>query len=303
MKTFKQLQEDLYINDLADLCDVLSNLSEEDVYELIEDGILSEEEGNFLIEANKEETNKKVTDTFKTIGDTAAGYARGVLGRERFNRWGGKIRSKVFGTSPEEEQKKLEKDYEIRSKRSPTASGRGEKSGEIVRKYVVPGGIGMGVGKALKPAIGTVPAVIAGGTAGAAVRGAMDITQPDVKDKEPVKTDTPVTTEPNKPQEPPKAPEPVKTKEPVELPKSGGDAARLKPDSSDNLEKAKELIKKREETKSPLYKLGDIAGGLFGGSKEVQDGVADTYRRLQKDPKAASEFLKIQQQRNKDMGL
>ena len=63
------------------------------------------------------------------------------------------------------------------------------------------------------------------------------------------------------------------------------------------------MIKKREASVSPIYKIGNVAGKAFGGSKEVQSGVADTYSRLAKDPKAAAEFLRIQQQRNKEMGV
>jgi hypothetical protein len=86
-------------------------------------------------------------------------------------------------------------------------------------------------------------------------------------------------------------------------PSGGARRALPSASSNDDLDQAKKMIKKREDAQSPIYKIGNAADKMFGGGKETASGVKDTYSRLAKDPKAAAEFKKIQQQRNKDMGI
>lgn len=298
MKTYKELNEELYISDLRNFAETFSQFSDEDFENFVFEGKLTEEEVNqikVIVEdwTSWKDIKKKAKEVGQTAADSASGYGRGLLGRERFNRWGSIIRSKTFGTDPEEEKKKLEKDYEIRSKRSPAATSRGEKTGTVVRKYVAPVVVGIGAGRVLKPMIGTIPAAIGGAAAGTAASNAIEKGQevPDKSSGKPIPTPE-IPKVPETPKtEIPKATKPETIKTSIPAPKE------------DDLAKAKELIKKRESARSPLFKVGDIAGKIGGGSKEFESGVKDTYARLAKDPKASAEFLKIQQQRNKDMGL
>lgn len=302
MKTYKELNEELYISDLRDFAETFSQFSDEDFENFVSEGKLTEEEVNqikvIVEDWDWKDIKKKAKEVGQTAVDAAAGYGRGLLGRERFNRWGSTIRSKTFGTDPEEEKKKLEKDYEIRSKRSPTATSRGETTGTVIRKYVAPVAVGVGAGRVLKPIVGTVPALVGGAAAGAAASNTIEKGQESPSDKssgKPIPTLAPKTEIPKAPEAPkteiPKAMKPEIKKTSVPVPKE------------DDLARAKELIKKREAARSPIYKIGDVAGKVGGGSKEFESGVKDTYARLAKDPKASAEFLKIQQQRNKDMGL
>jgi hypothetical protein len=291
MKTFKQLREQQRTN-LQETFDVFS---EEEYAKFIEDGIFSEEEILEIKTCINEYSTKEFS---RDLGDVSSGYAQGLLGKERFKRWGGKARSFFTGKSPEEEEKKIEKSQQIRKQRSPTLFKSGERVGRAIPS-VVGATVGSRVGGKLGGSLGRV---VGGVTGGAMAGGGAEYLKKSEEERERLKRRAEELKRLGKERAAEKSQQPSDAAKPAKLPTT---QQKLLPGTKqpDDLEKAKELIKKREASVSPIYKVGDVLGKLSGGSKEVESGVADTYSRLSKDPKAAAEFLKIQQQRNKEMGV